>query len=58
MKTAIFLDTQKREKNFFAVNLEIINIKGKGDIESFSGNNKIKQKPKEYILEDKEIDFS
>lgn len=45
-------------EEFFRSELEIINIEDKGDIESFSGNNKIKQKPKEYILEDKEIDLS
>lgn len=37
--------------------LEIINIEDNGDFESFTGRNKRKQKPKEYILEDETIDF-
>lgn len=44
-------------KKFFIVILEIINMEDKGDIESFTGRNKTKQKPKEYILKEKIIDF-
>lgn len=35
----------------------MITMEDKGDIESFTGRNKTKQKWKKYILKDEEIDF-
>lgn len=56
IKRAVFLDTQKG-KIIFIVILEMITMEDKGDIESFTGRNKTKQKQKEYILKDEAIDF-